>query len=216
MNDMRRRFPAVHKEEVQYHAEVLAKSLLAKKPKTIFWGSSFDLFADIIPSSEIDIILNACANSPKHNHVFLTKNPKRYYEFAHYKKLGNIFFGASTTGNMAFVGNGIEHIDFISVEPFIKHFQGEQGYIEEYPFTHIIIGGLTGRGNDPYKTTDYEAVVRLCKTAFATGKKVFIKDNLIKYAPLPVGIPYGIAPEIENFRQLPWNLYTKNVMDGAK
>lgn len=221
---MRKRFH--WSEEMQFKPEVLEKMLKLRSPRTIFWGSAFDLFADTVSSSQIELVLDICThlNSERiqpHNHVFLTKNPKRYAEFAHYKKVGNIFFGTSSTGSLLTTldENYGHYIDFVSVEPFIDTDKNWMSLAQEFKaatFSHIIIGGLTGRGNDPYKTTDYEAVVRLCKAAFECDKKVFIKNNLIKYAPLPVGMPYNIGADVENFRQLPWKLYTKNVMDGAK
>jgi len=67
MNDMRKRFPAVHKEAVESHPEVIEKARKMRTPKTIFWGSAFDLFSDIVPDWVIRLIIETCVHGVTHD-----------------------------------------------------------------------------------------------------------------------------------------------------
>ena len=146
---MRKRFHWT--EEMTSKPEVIEKMLNLRKPRAIFWGSMFDLFAESVPIAWLNQIFEAC-NSPegqKHSHIFLTKNPQRQAEFASHKKHGNIFFGVSTTGRFGFKTT-FSSLDFVSCEPYIDRVVNYNDDISCGTFSHIIIGGLTGRGNDPY------------------------------------------------------------------
>jgi len=50
--------------------------------KTIFVGSSIDMFAKGIPNKWIKKVLAYCNSFPNNTYLFQTKNPKRYEEFA--------------------------------------------------------------------------------------------------------------------------------------
>jgi DNA repair photolyase len=51
---------------------------------TIFIEYMNDLFAEDVPGTYIDAILNHCAEYPKNNYVFQTKNPKRAWEMSEF------------------------------------------------------------------------------------------------------------------------------------
>jgi hypothetical protein len=137
-------------------------------------------------------------------------------EFVQYKRQSdNIFFGASTEGY--WVKKPHRYLDFLSVEPFISPFKN--GLVDDWArgserIKCYIIGGLTGSGN-VYSWTEYRSVVNLVTAAFEAGKKVFIKDNIKEYIPYPVGLGMNISKHISNFRQLPWELYTKSKTAGV-
>lgn len=203
-------------EEMTFHPKVIEQMLKLPEPRTIFWGSMFDLFAKDVPSEWLHQIFEACISEvgQQHNHVFLTKNSNRYRHFMKYK-LGKsfLYFGASTTGSLV---NFDYAIDFLSVEPFVADYADyTSDYIADMGVESLMIGGLTGRG-DPYKHTSYSAVVNLVEAAFKAGKKVFIKDNIKEYIPYPVGLGMNIGKHVSNFRQLPWDLYTKSKTAGVE
>jgi len=206
-------------EEMSFYPEVIEQMLKLREPRTIFWGSMFDLFAGDVYTQWLHNLFQACIseNGKKHTHVFLTKNPERLALYSNYKTAGNIFFGTSTTGSLAWCISN-KYLDFVSVEPFIsepKAYDAILKDITEASFTHIIIGGLTGKGN-PYKHTSYSSVVNLVEIAFKAGKKVFIKDNIKEYIPYPVGLGMNISADACNFRQLPWGLHTKSLTEGIE
>lgn len=67
-----------------WHPEDLDKARGWKKPREIFWQSMGDMWHPYTPSAEILQVLNVANETPQHVHLFLTKNPSRYLDFASY------------------------------------------------------------------------------------------------------------------------------------
>ena len=78
-----RRFgaPGYETDEPTFHPNVLAQVLRWKKPRTIFWGSMFDLFEERVPDDWIAACFGVMAATPQHVHVVLTKRAARMREW---------------------------------------------------------------------------------------------------------------------------------------
>jgi protein gp37 len=213
---------------VALHLSVIQNMLKLKESYTIYWGSNFEIFADSVPDEWILKIFNACVESnkykepdKKHNHIFLTKCPERLSRFAHFKRGGNIYFGVSTTGSIIpkegtqddrfrFLA-AVNNCDFINIEPFIElphNLESETDIYRSLPFTHIIIGGLTGEWST-YSRTLYSSVVSISEVALKANKSIFVKNNIKGYIPYGLCYQLNLPPQFNFFRQLPWGLYTK-------
>jgi protein gp37 len=65
----------------QYYLERLSFPT-PNKPSFIFVGSMCDLFGEWVPREFISCVLCHAQDHPQHQWIFLTKNPKRYKDFA--------------------------------------------------------------------------------------------------------------------------------------
>lgn len=206
---MRRRFH--WSEAMTFKPEVIEKMLKLRNPRAIFWGSVFDLFADTVPTEWLNQIFEAC-NSPeglKHSHIFLTKNPKRYAEFAHYKNHENIFFGVSMTLDFSY------EIDFVSIEPLTDNSSLQQGVVSSLlTCRSVIIGGLTGQGS-PYHHLSLKTLKHYTGLALQDRNLVFIKNNIKSYIPdlVDTAKKFHFPPNQRTFRSLPWQLHTKKPLE---
>ena len=80
MND---RFKWIPKwTEPVFYPERLKEIAKIKKPATIFVGSMSDIFGKWVDRKWILTILLVTIRNPRHRFMFLTKNPKRYNDFA--------------------------------------------------------------------------------------------------------------------------------------
>ncbi len=53
-----------------------------KKPRTVFVCSMGDLFGRWVPRKWVKEVFEACKAAPRHKYLFLTKNPKAYWDMA--------------------------------------------------------------------------------------------------------------------------------------
>ena len=148
--------------------------------KNIFVGAMADLVGDWVPAEWILDIIAKAEQVPKHNYLFLTKNPRRMNEFAIERLLpdyDNFWYGSTITkkGDVKFNGWPVHHT-FVSIEPLhecLDLVPGELG-----GFEWIIIGAETGRRKDrivPKK----EWVDNILEAAAVMHIPVFMKDSMI-------------------------------------
>ena len=106
-----------------FHKYRLDEPQKLKKPSNIFVCSMADLFGDWTPESWIQEVFKACEKAPWHNYLFLTKNPKRYAEFAGVKILPideNFWYGTTKTDTDDPYFWSKHHHTFISFEPLLS------------------------------------------------------------------------------------------------
>ena len=148
----------------------------------VFVCSMADLFGDWIPVEWILKVFSACQASPRHQYLFLTKNPHRYRELLdneYLPKNQNMWFGYSVTKNGCMTFNSSEHKTFISVEPLLEDitdglFSTDAGAAADW----VIIGAETGNRKDKVRP-EIEWVERILKHCDKHNIPVFMKDSLI-------------------------------------
>lgn len=129
----------------------LNKPLKLDSPTTIFVCSMADLFGDWVPDEWIKYVFETCKQASQHTYIFLTKNPKRYYELAEKSllptktKMPNMWFGTSITDDTMPYFFSSEHNTFISIEPLLKPFDCNN---KDLKTDWAIIGAETGNRSD--------------------------------------------------------------------
>ncbi len=169
-----------------FHKYLLSNPLLWKTAKTIFVCSMADLFGDWVPDEWIDEVFAACAKAPQHRYLFLTKNPKRYYDLAEQGETPNgklpdapnMWFGTTITSvrEPIFWGDGWN--TFLSIEPLLTDFKELTTAFHDMSIKWVIIGAETGNRKNkviPKK----EWVDNICRVAIDAGLPVFMKDSLL-------------------------------------
>ncbi|MBA7632378.1 hypothetical protein ES703_39924 [subsurface metagenome] len=159
--------------EIRLDLDCLDKIWNIKKPSRIFVGSMHEIFGDWISDSWIQEIINRIKHCEKHIFIFLSKNPKRYYDF---KFPSNCWLGVTITGEEGYRTEEIyrylyrkDNIRFISFEPILKlpYYFGKK-------MDWVIIGGLTG-----YKYDRPDSVIRgIIAWHRCENVPIFIKPNL--------------------------------------
>lgn len=157
-----------------------------KNPRTIFVCSMSDLFGEWVPDEWIEAVFEACEKAPQHRYLFLTKNPKRYYNLVEHGETpngklpdaSNMWFGTTITSvkDPIFWGDGWN--TFLSIEPLLTDFKELKTAFSETSIKWIIIGAETGNCKNkviPKK----EWVDNICRVADKAGLPVFMKDSLI-------------------------------------
>ncbi|MEA4805117.1 DUF5131 family protein [Acetobacterium wieringae] len=163
-----------------------------QKGRNIFVCSMADLFGEWVPDEWINEVMKACADAPKHNYLFLTKNPKRYRKIYNEKFPGNIWLGATVTNNfeMDKVGYqlydsttsiGSKFIDvakrFLSIEPL--HGKIEKQLLENVKyFNWIIIGAESGNRKEKI-VPEKEWINSITEQCNKFSIPVFMKDSLV-------------------------------------
>lgn len=159
-----------------------------KAPQNIFVCSMADLFGKWVPDDWILDVFDACEQAPRHNYLFLTKNPERYVRLDLDGELParpNMWYGATVTKpEDPFPFSGSHNI-FLSVEPMLAPFSGEdlatltekrcRGDAPDW----IIIGAMTGPLAGPDTLPQAEWIEDLAKDAETAGIPVFMKDSLV-------------------------------------
>jgi len=133
----------------RFFFERLGELRKARKPRKIFVVSMGDLFGEWVPTQWIIDILQVCNNNPQHAFMFLTKNPRRYYDFEFPL---NCWLGATITSRDDFDKYGfykhkfvdVSNKTFLSLEPLF-------GGFEEIDFrgVDLIIVGADSRRGQP-------------------------------------------------------------------
>lgn len=149
-----------------------------KSPQTVFVCSMADLFGEWVPDDWIHEVLCACRRAPQHRYLFLTKNPKRYYQF------GGLFpvdawVGASAWDQVSLLralsalkASRVPNT-FVSLEPLLDDSLTLPGHAVE-AVGWLIVGGLTGP--KPRKPAS-ETVARLVAQCKTQGIFAFVKGN---------------------------------------
>jgi protein gp37 len=132
MSAIRKRFKQVGREPHFVEKELIDLG----RGKTIFVGSSTDMWGKFIPDEWILAVLNHVKKYPDNTYLFQTKNPARYFEFVHnlpkgchlgttietnreYGYMGNTSSPKNRAAEIGFVGKSIIKKTFITVEPII-------------------------------------------------------------------------------------------------
>ena len=66
---------------MRLHEPALLQPLRWKRPRRIFWNAHGDLFHPAVPDAWIDRVFAACALTPQHTHMILTKRSARMREY---------------------------------------------------------------------------------------------------------------------------------------
>jgi protein gp37 len=151
---------------------------MPQKPSKIFVGSMCDLFGDWVSDEIINEVIDKTREFSEHIFMFLTKNPKRYYEFSFPE---NCWLGMTATDKNLdeILGTGLmkrKKIDtgnkiFISIEPILGSFRF-------FPLRHfdlIIIGAMTGNRNNVIPKKEWFDKIE--------HPNIFYKKNILKYFP---------------------------------
>lgn len=150
--------------------------------KTIFVCSMADMFGQWVPDEWIEKVFKACKAADNHRYLFLTKNPKRYYELGMAGMLpegDNFWYGTTVTSPDMEAFWSDKHHTFVSIEPILAPF-GHQ----EYPggiadkVDWAIFGAETGNRKNKVvpERSWFEGAVN---DFLHLGKPVFMKDSLI-------------------------------------
>lgn len=151
--------------------------------KTIFVCSTADLFGEWVPDEWIEQVFESCKKALNHRYLFLTKNPKRYYELAQKGKLPeeeSFWYGSTVTSPDMPVFFSATHNTYVSIEPILSPFEQSEGHTNDLieKVDWFIFGAETGKRKDkvvPKKEWIEDAV----NSIVAAGKPVFMKDSLI-------------------------------------
>lgn len=163
-----------------WHPERLEQSCKWKRPRSIFWQDMGDLWHDETPAWQIRAVLGAAIATPRHTHLFLTKNPKRYLEFAPLLKLiKNCFCGVTVTNQadadelipvlLKLAALGIK--TFLSIEPMLgasdltKYLLHNQHKHFKSSIHTVICGGETGPRSRPMHPEHPLFIRDQCKAA---------------------------------------------------
>jgi len=129
--------PYPFKFEPTFHRYRLDEPKRKTKGKTIFVGSMCDLFGEWVPDEWIQEVFKACEDAPQHRYLFLTKNPKRYYNLKLTENMvlnHNLAFGATCTDLISFQHSLDYMQDFIGkkfmtydIEDFSYKYYGGDG-----------------------------------------------------------------------------------------
>ncbi|MEN2979958.1 phage Gp37/Gp68 family protein [Tistrella bauzanensis] len=63
--------------EISWRKDVLLQVIGWKRPRRVFWNAHGDMFHDNVDPEMVWNVFGACALSPQHTHIILTKRPER-------------------------------------------------------------------------------------------------------------------------------------------
>lgn len=156
-----------------------------KIPSRVFVSSMGDLFGGWVPNKWIERVFEAAKAAPQHKYLFLTKNPKRYYDLARCGKLPgdkNFWYGTTVTkGGTAWQWCGEWSMPkawhtFLSIEPLLDDvtiWLENGGYYPDW----LIVGAMTGPGSKDHQPRR-EWVENLVRYARERNIPLFMKGNL--------------------------------------
>ena len=168
--------PTLHKYRLDYPEKL-------KMGNNIFVGAMADIFGEWVPDEWITEIFDVCAQHPIHNYLFLTKNPKRYWNLEEKGLLPcgeNIWYGFSYTDNNCQSWSSMQgdKNSFVSVEPLLEDLMMFDEAVLCPAAKWVIVGAETGKHRDkviPDKAW-IDKIVRHCDRFKIP---VFMKDSLI-------------------------------------
>ena len=149
-----------------------------KKGRNIFVCSMADLFGEWVSDKWIYEVFEVCNNTPQHNYLFLTKNPKRYIQL-NLPNVDNLWYGTSICRKSDIPK--CRHLpfgrkNFVSIEPILENLKLQDEPMVNY-VDWVIIGAETGRRKDKVvpKRKWIEDIVNACREC---GTPVFMKSSL--------------------------------------
>lgn len=167
--------------EPHLHAARIDKPFSWRKPRAIFWQDMGDLFHAATPESIIRRCLSVAFQTPRHRHIFLTKNPKRLLDFAPFPDTAAV--GVTATNQVEFfealdalgrLAGPSECVIFVSCEPILSPIFSS---ITPGAIDWIIAGAETWNGR-PTGRTLKSWVLDLCSLAGAFEIPIFVKENV--------------------------------------
>jgi len=169
-------------DEPKFYPERMEQWGRAKPGDRIFLGSMADMFGDWVPSAWLEAVLAKVDEHPGQIFQFLTKNPKRYVEFAFPR---NCWLGITVT-NQADWDRRVAHLDifrgdnvvYVSFEPLLEAVDvgGRPARADWF-----IIGGMTGRRAKPCPPSYVEAMINQGRDL---GVPVYVKDSHYDIFPI--------------------------------
>lgn len=154
-----------------------------KMGNNIFVGAMADMFGSWVPDDWIKEVLDACTKRPIHNYLFLTKNPKRYWELEEKGMLSageNMWYGYSMSTNDSQSWNSINSNknNFICVEPLLEDLNIFDENVHYPSAKWVIIGAETGKRKNKVipKKEWIDKILQHCDKFHIP---VFMKDSLI-------------------------------------
>ena len=156
--------------------------------RRVFLCSMADMWGDWVPRRWIDLVLDVCRKSPNWTFITLTKNPKRYLNFADVMP-DNIWLGA-TVEKQSRVENTevvfgklrglMDNVLFVSCEPLLEQIEFKDSFSD--CINWIVIGGQSRTSKLPEFQPDGEWVKALTNQAWCENVPVYWKPNL-KWRP---------------------------------
>jgi protein gp37 len=185
-----------------FHRYRLDAPQRVKKPSTVFVCGMADLFGDWVPAEWIREVMTACAASPRHRYLFLTKNPARYADsdWLPYNEDGEdvtALFGATATNEKQLKAATLYGAQWVSIEPLHEYLSAEEWLIRSDGtalFKWVVIGAEKGNRKNKI-TPEREWIDDIAKACNYTKTPIFMKDSLI---------PIVGAKNMR--RELPWGL----------
>ena len=168
--------PTLHRYRLDYPEKL-------KMGNNIFVGAMADVFGPWVPEEWILEIFQVCEEHPKHNYMFLTKNPGRYLEL---EKKGllpdqtNMWYGFSYTNNDCQIWEDMDGDKnrFVSVEPILEDLELFDETVLNPVAKWVIIGAETGKNRNkvvPEKTWVDKILCHCDRFQIP----VFMKDSMI-------------------------------------
>lgn len=180
-----------------FHSHRLDEPAKLKNPSSIFVCSMGDLFGEWVPDKWIKEVLTACATTPWHSYLFLTKNPDRYYQLDDRdsnilpdvtvpdEEFGGWYLGASASAEEE-AQKAYENmcISWMSLEPLHGNFSEEFFFYQdsisdtEPRWNWLVVGTETGNRKNKIipKEEWIEDIIDNCKLY---DIPLFMKDSLI-------------------------------------
>lgn len=180
--------------EIRFDHSVFTGLDKLKDGSKVFIGSTHDIFGEWIPDEWITSLILKAIQNPKIIFIFLTKNPKRYADFAFPK---NTWLGYSTTGTLFHKWDyrHDENIKFVSLEPMQHAMNASlEGYAQRIDFDWLILGRETGNRKGKHIITmgELHSTIEFARKA---NMKLFVKNNLKSYFNEMLIPMFKIAPQ---------------------
>jgi protein gp37 len=166
------------KFEVHQHPDRVYRPLRWKKPRAIFWQDMGDLFHPAVPDRNIENVWAIVQETPRHRHIFLTKNGSRLEWFNPWPKGACV--GVTATNQVEFdlaceqLAAVEAEVRFVSCEPMLGPIFSS---VPPKSIDWIIAGGETVNGR-PTGRSLKSWVLDLCTVAGTFGIPIFVKDNV--------------------------------------
>lgn len=159
----------------QYRMDTLDK---LKTGNNILVGDMADIFGSWIPDSWIREVIGACMARPRHNYLFLTKNPERYINNVP-TGMDNMWYGVSIArkSEMDKFNYLPAHCKtFINMDPILEDLEPERSKPLFQYVDWIILGAETGKNK---VITQWNWIKGIVLQADNAGCPVFMRDSLI-------------------------------------
>jgi len=193
--------PTFHKYRFDYLEKL-------KSGQNIFVGAMADILGEWIPDEWIKMVMDECIKYERHNYLFLTKNPERYWDLEDkgiIPSRENMWYGFTYASNQS-SGWGSKYNDkhnFVSVEPLLEDLH----LFNEHCFPAgewVIIGAETGNRKGKV-APQKEWIDKILKHCDKYKIPVFMKDSMV-----------SVVGEDNMRREFPEQLQHKEISEKVK